>query len=722
MPKRAFAETPSLSETLSIDLDVCAREPIHIPGSIQPHGAMLIADRTTQEIVNAAGDVAGLLSRAAWIGRTLGEVLGDPLAERIAQVTQSGAQGGYAGHIGALDVSAHLDREWLIVEVEPGLGGLPASVLLGQLEAAGAAFERAPNLKALCERAAVEFRRLTGFDRVMIYRFLDDDAGAVLAEDLAEGMPSFLNHHFPGSDIPAQARALYVRNLVRVIPDVSYQPAPLQPAWAQAAALDMSDCALRSVSPVHMQYLRNMGVGASASVSIVKDGLLWGLIACHHRTSKLMPYDIRAAARALAGGLARQIRAKEEAETYRDRLRLRGLEDEVTSRFARAGGLDTNLAEGVTELRRMLGADGVAALRAGALYTDGVHPPEGKLLALARWALQRGQEPIATDRLCEIYPGAEAFAAQASGLLSLVVSADEPFVILWFRAEEVEVVNWAGNPHKAMTLGPNETLTPRSSFEAWGQTVRGRSRRWTLAEVDAAVRLRETLLEARGHRRLHELNGRLSEALNEKDGLLEQKEMLLKEVNHRIQNSLQLVSSFLGLQARSMGDPKLHEAFEEARRRLQAVALVHRRLYRADQIEVVDMARYLEDLVGDMNSSLGQEWAGKISVDASPVLVPTDRAVTLGLVVTELVINANKYAYGGQPGQIEVSLEEHRASLRVIVADHGRGKHALSEGFGSRMMGAMVKQLRGELTFGDNKPGLRAILTCPVSAPIQPAE
>lgn len=709
-----------MSDVPSADPDACAREPIHIPGAIQPHGVLLVADRTTQEISHAAGDVAGLLGRQAWIGRTLGEVLGDELADRIAQVTQSDAGGSYAGHTGSLDVSAHVDGDRLLVEVEPGLAtALPATAILGQLENAGAAFERALNLKGLCERAAIEFRRLTGFDRVMIYRFLDADAGAVLAEDRAEGMPSFLNHHFPGSDIPAQARALYVRNLVRVIPDVAYEPAPLEPAWT-GPPLDMSDCALRSVSPVHMQYLRNMGVGASASISVVKDGLLWGLIACHHATPKLMPFDVRAAARTLAGGLARQIRAKEDAETYRERLRLRGLEDEVTSRFTRAGGLDAHLAEGVVELRRMLDADGVAMLRAGILHMDGVHPPETQVLAMARWALQRGLDPVVTDRLADVFPDAEAFQAQASGLLSLVVSADEPFVILWFRAEEVEVVNWAGNPHKAVNLGPGETLTPRSSFEAWRQTVHGRSRRWTLAEVDAATRVRETLLEARSHRRLQELNTRLSETVAEKDALLAQKEMLIKEVNHRIQNSLQLVSSFLGLQSRSMGDPKLHTAFEEARRRLQAVALVHRRLYRADQIEVVDMGRYLEELIADMNDSLGAEWAGKISVEASPVLVPTDRAVTLGLVVTELVINANKYAYAGKPGAIEVSLEEHRTDLRLIVADHGEGKHDASDGFGGRMMAAMVKQLRGELTFGDNKPGLRAILTCPATAAIQP--
>jgi chemotaxis family two-component system sensor kinase Cph1 len=721
MRRRGYVRPLSMADG-DLDLDACSREPIHVPGSIQPHGAMLVADRTTQEISHGAGDIARLLGREAWVGRTLGEVLGDSLAARVAQVTQSGvAQGGFAGQLesaaGSLDVSAHLDGEGLIVEVEPAPGAaLPAVLVLSQLEAAAAAFERAPNVRALCARAAVEFRRLTGFDRVMLYRFLDDAAGEVLAEDVVEGMPSFLNHHFPGSDIPAQARALYVRNLVRVIPDVSYRPAPLAPPWTCDTPLDMSDCALRSVSPVHMQYLRNMGVGASASVSIVKDGVLWGLIACHHREPRLMPYDARAAARALAGALAREVRAKEESEAYRERLRLRGLEDEVTSRFVHAGGLDANLAAGVAELARMLDADGVAAIRGDDVHIHGVCPSPDNVIALAEWVRGRPSHPVTTDRLSEHFAPAEAFRAEASGLLGLVVAEDEPFVILWFRAEAQQVVNWAGNPHKAVSQGPGEILTPRASFEAWRETVRGRSRPWTLAEMEVATRLRQGLLESREHRRQVELNGRLTQAIGEKDALLQQNDMLVKEVNHRIQNSLQLVSSFLSLQSRALGDPKLHEAFEEARRRLQAVALVHRRLYRADQIGTIDFGRYVEELLGDMSDSMGPEWAGKVTVDAAPVLVPTDRAVTLGLVVTELVINANKYAYGGAPGPIEVSLEEHRTNLRIIVADHGKGKHAPTEGFGSRMMAAMVRQLNGAMTFGDNEPGLRATLICPATA------
>ncbi|MET0272135.1 MAG: histidine kinase dimerization/phosphoacceptor domain -containing protein [Phenylobacterium sp.] len=709
-----------------LDLDACAREPIHIPGSIQPHGVMLVADRNTQEINHAAGEVAGKLGCEAWLGDTLGEVIGDRNAERVAQITHSGALGGYAGQFGGdgrpvFDVLAHLSGEHLIVELEPQVGPpRPAALLLGQLEAASAAFERTTSLKALCERAAVEFRRLTGFDRVMIYRFLDDAAGAVLAEDRAEGMSSFLNHHFPGSDIPAQARELYVRNLVRAIPDVDYQPAPLQPAWTDDQPLDMSDCALRSVSPIHMQYLRNMGVGASASVSIVKDGLLWGLIACHHRTPRHMPYDIRAGARALAAGLSRQIRAKEEAEGYRERLRLRGLEDEASSRFAGTGGLDADLPAAVGELRRVLGADGVAAVRGGQVHMTGAHPAEGDVRALAQWVLAQGPDPVVTERLSTLWPEAARFETLASGLLGLVVSAEEPFVVLWFRAEQLEVVEWAGNPHKAVALGAGEQLTPRSSFEAWRETVRGRSRRWTLPEVDAAVRLRGVLLDSRDRRRMQDLNTQLQQAVNEKDGLIRQKEMLIKEVNHRIQNSLQLVSSFLAMQARAAGEPILHTAFEEARRRLSAVALVHRRLYRADQIETVDLARYLEELMEDMADAMGEEWRGQITLDAEPLLTPTDRAVTIGLVVTELVINANKYAYGGGGGPVDVRLESHVAGFRLIVADHGSGKHTTGEGFGSRMMKAMVGQLSGEMTFADNRPGVRAILTAPVSEPLSP--
>jgi two-component sensor histidine kinase len=190
--------------------------------------------------------------------------------------------------------------------------------------------------------------------------------------------------------------------------------------------------------------------------------------------------------------------------------------------------------------------------------------------------------------------------------------------------------------------------------------------------------------------------------------------VLMHEVNHRVQNSLQLVSAFLGMQARAVADPALTSHLTEAQARLSAVALVHRRLYRDDQVETVELSRYLDELMGDMRASLGEEWGSALRVYLAPVLVPTDRAIDIGLIATELVINATKYAYRGTTGPITLTLEQHRAQLRLIVEDQGRGKSGSGEGFGSRMMSALVGRLDGELTFEDNRPGLRAILSAPI--------
>lgn len=710
----------------AIDLTACDREPIHIPGAIQPHGLMLVVDRASQTVSHGAGDIEGRLGPGHWIGRSVADLLGEDFTARALRAGE-GAHEGFIGHYvtGAgeqLDVSAHRSGEHLIIELEPARAGPVPASLLGALEAAGAGFERAASLRALCERAVVEFRGLTGYDRVMIYRFLDDGAGQVVAEDRRAGMTPFLNHHFPATDIPRQARQLYVRNLVRVIPDIGYTPAPLRPAWTSKTPLDMSDCILRSVSPVHIQYLKNMDVGASASISIVKDGVLWGLVACHHETPLIIPYEARAACRALVGGLARQIKAREEADGYRDRIRLRSFEDQMVELLSREGTLDAAIARHLPQVRNMFSADGVAVLRGRDLITDGRCPDGKTTAALARWVAPRALEAVFhSDRLGEIHPPAQEHRGRASGLLAITLTTEEPWVVMWFRAEEVQVVEWAGNPHKDADGGDAAILTPRASFDAWKETVHGRARRWTTPEIEAAARLKMAVLEVRRNRQLRELNQRLLDTLAEKDLLIKQNEFLIGEVNHRVQNSLQLVSSFLALQARGSNDATLQGALEEARRRLNAVALVHRRLYRGEQIEVVDLSRYIEELVADMMSSMGPEWASKLTLDLSPVMLSTDRAVTVGLILTELIINTNKYAYGGSAGPLTITLTEHRADLRLSVADQGQGKAETPkrEGFGSRMMDALVAQLHGELEFADNKPGLRVTLNAPLQGAVQ---
>lgn len=707
----------------SIDLTACDRERIHVPGAIQAHGLLLIADADTLVVKMAAGDIESRLGVPDWAERSLAEVIGAAAANRVAQIEAGRPTGAYIGQIAGangetFDGIAHRSAERVIVELEPAETEIaPVGVVLSDVETVAAAFERASSAEQLCSLAAREIRRRTGYDRVMIYRFLDDESGSVAAEDRAEGQRSFLNHRFPATDIPRQARALYLRNLVRVIPDIDYAPQPLRFAEGAEIEVDLSDAALRSVSPIHIQYLRNMGVAASASISIVKDGVLWGLAACHNSTPKTIGHDMRAAARAVAGALGRQLRAKDDIDAFRERVRLRSFQDDLVALLSREGSLEEAIANHVEEIRRALGGDGVAVLRGWDLITDGRCPESAEIRALAKWALQRGAEQVyATDRLIETYPQAASFVGVGAGLLALTLSVGDPWIVMWFRAEEIEIVEWAGNPHKGDPGDPEAVLTPRSSFDSWQETVRGRSRRWTPSEIEAAGRIRGAVIEVWQSRGLMELNRRLVATIDEKDLLIQQKEFLIGEVNHRVQNSLQLVSSFLALQGRASNQPELTQALEEARRRLTAVALVHRRLYRSDQVESVDAARYLEELVADVVSSLGDGWTNQIKLDLAPVLMPTDRAISLGLILTELMINATKYAYGGGPGPLAISIAEERANLRLVVADKGVGVTGGGrKGFGSRMMEAMVKQIGGELEREDNRPGLRVVLTAPVA-------
>ena len=699
----------------TLDLTVCDREPIHIPGAIQPHGLLLVAAAGGEhQVLAGAGAIEARLA-ADWQGRRLCDLLGQDVAPLLDHLP------GGLDAIGQLPVEGigerfvatlHRTGTHLLVELEP-VADEPTSVAttLGWLDAVAGSFERAADLQTLYDRAASAFRRLTGFDRVMIYRFLDDDAGQVVAEDRDPALETFRNHRFPASDIPRQARALYVRNRTRVIPTIDYDPAPLRPAGF--AQLDLSDIAVRHVSPVHLQYLRNMGVEASASISIVKDGLLWGLVACHHNSPRRLPPDVRSTGATLASGLARQIRAKEEAAAYRERLALRVAEDSVVPRLNSEEPLRAAIVAVKDELCAMLHADGFAMIAGDQVERFGRCPDDDVLVGIARWVRERGGEPIATHELGALLPIARGHEQTASGLLAVPLH-EEDAVLLWLRAETIETIEWAGNPHKSVAVEPGAMLTPRASFAVYTETVSGRSQRWTLEQIEAGHRLRRRFHEARQHLQVRILNREYHRALAEKDALLAQKDVLMKEVNHRVQNSLQLVASFLRLQAKTANSTVVADHLAEAQARLAAVALVHRRLYRDDQVESVDLSRYIEELIADMRVSLGAEWGRHIKLDLAPVLVPTDRAVNIGLILTELVINATKYAYGGDAGPVAIALEQHGGKLRLIVADDGRGKGD-GEGFGSRMMDAMVQRLSGIIEFGDNAPGLRAIMTAPIA-------
>jgi two-component system, chemotaxis family, sensor kinase Cph1 len=717
------------------DLTNCDREPIHIPGSIQPHGVLLVVDPTTEVVLQAAGDAAGTLAaKRPPLGAPVAELLGAGLEEMVRSAGVAGL-GGAPLHLGAvrpaaargadIDVLAHTRDGLAVLELEPAAPDrLSAARVLAGIGAAVAALEAAPDLIGVCEAAAREVRRLTGFDRVMVYRFLEDNSGSVVAEHRADDQPPFLNHRYPASDIPKQARELYLRNPIRIIPDVGYAPAPLAPPLCPATGLplDMSDCALRSVSPVHVQYLKNMGVAASMSVSVVRGGALWGLVACHHRTPKRVPYELREACMRIGQALAQRIAVWEAAEAHLQAQRLAAARDGVLSALAGAEDVERALADHVSDLRTVVPSDGAAVWHRGSVAGAGRRSSDNRIRALAEWLLREGApDPFATDRLAEHHPPASAYRARASGLLAAAVSREEdPLVLLWFRAERTEEVEWAGNPHQPVEPGSDPgTLNPRRSFELWRETVRGRSRPWSGSELEAARRFRDRVSDLRRRQRLAELNQELRRALSEKDELLAQKDLLMREVHHRVQNGLQLVNSMLRLQEREAADPAVAAHLAEACRRLTAVALVHQRLRRSDQVRSVDFGGYLAELRDGLVDVWGAAWDRHVRIIAVPVALPTKAAVVLALVVTELLTNAAKHAYGGEPGPIEVTVAvESGSAIRIAVGDRGTGVGGgeQSAGFGTRLMRALLAQLGGAIVVEDNEPGLRAVLEVPLPA------
>ena len=572
----------------AVNLTTCDLEPIHIPGSIQPFGVMLIADPVSGEIVGYAGADKG---SDTLLGRPLEEVIDRSATSVVSALPRIGMRvlGDVRFAGGIHDAVAFRSGDHLVIELTEKVDSstLDAS-FIAQLDLHETRLERSTSLGELSNEAARIFQALTGYDRVLVYRFVDEDAGVVLGESLAGDAPSFMHHHFPASDIPRQARALYVRNRVRVISDVLYTPSPIVSASSDLTSIDLSDSTLRSVSPVHIQYLKNMGVAASASMSIVMDGVLWGLIACHHNEPRPLSLNTRLACQAMATSLARLVKAREENELYRERVRLRSHEDAVLGRLGDDAGLDRFFANSGVELSRLLQADGFAAVQGGELFTSGHCPDPIDIRALADHvrvpALLR---PVVTDHLAAEFEPAEAYPERAAGLLAMTMSTEVPTILMWFRAEQLQTVKWAGNPHKDVKHTPGASLSPRASFEEWSEKVSGRSRSWTHAEVESATRIVKLMLEARNNSRIRQLNRDLTTTLNENENLLKQKDFLMREVNHRVQNSLALVGAFLKLQARS-ANAETREQLEQAQQRLLAVSLAHRRLYQDDSVEIID--------------------------------------------------------------------------------------------------------------------------------------
>ncbi|WP_427914455.1 ATP-binding protein [Ramlibacter sp. MMS24-I3-19] len=472
------------------DLSLCAQEPIRIPGAIQPNGWMVIVD--------ADGRIAGYSANWADADRAAHAVR---LVEGRAGAIEANGEG--PASLGSielggqtLDVLGHRTGDLLVLEFEPHSGSTGVQAPIYSLARHFLpALQRSLTVDELVQLAADEMKRLSGFGRTLVYRFDEEGHGEVLAERIDPGYDSYMGHSFPAADIPPQARELYLLNHIRLIPDANYAPVPLVSAggtW-DARTLDLSFAALRSVSPVHLEYMRNMGTLASMSVSIQVNGKLWGLISCHDHAPRHLPFQTRAACEHLGRLLSLQIAAKEDNAQVAKRLELRHLTLQIVAHLADSDGTLQRLVAEPALLLRMAQASGAAVVLNEQCWTCGDTPDQAQIAALAKWIVGTGQETWASDRLAEAYPPAAEFLAQGAGVLAISISQVHQHVVIWFRHELVRTVQWAGDPKREVEVRDGR-IHPRKSFASWKQQVRGRSLPWNQAELGAAAELRNALI------------------------------------------------------------------------------------------------------------------------------------------------------------------------------------------------------------------------------------
>jgi len=491
-----------------IDLTACEREPIHVPGSIQPHGILFALSRVDMTLTHASANIAAVFGidpasvldksfRVALpeIARQLEADIAEPVplgtARYIRTITLKTNSGEKAFDAVISHSGGHVVLE---LEAVPEDGKSSIETLYPALRRFVEGLHGAFTIDRLCRLAAEDIRRMTGFDRVLIYRFDEHWNGTVIAEDRNDALPSYLDLRFPASDIPAQARELYRRNRLRIIPDANYIPVAIQSH--DPAPLDLSDSVLRSVSPVHLEYMRNMGTPASMSISILREDALWGLISCHNSSPKRVPLPVRNACDFLTRIFSLQLEARENAALAEARMRLGAVQARLLASMAGENYFVDGLVSHPDDLMRLAGAQGVAIVTDEHCRRLGETPKEAEVKALHAWLSEHHPEDVfATDRLAELFPEAQGYADRASGLLSISISKMRSSSILWFRPEIVQNVKWGGNPEKPVREEAGTSrLHPRRSFEIWKETVRGRSAAWDRSEIEAVKELRNAIV------------------------------------------------------------------------------------------------------------------------------------------------------------------------------------------------------------------------------------
>lgn len=727
-----------------VDLTNCDREPIHIPGSIQPHATVLVLEEPSLKILQTSANCAETLGLEA--ANLLGRELADLLAEKDLRFVQGILNKqieasphylppmavGSLGHV--FEAVVHRHQGVILLELErwSDQDTMLHEEVYVSLKHTLNHLQGTRSVVEFCQLAAEHVRSFTGFDRIMVYRFADDASGHVIAESKRDDLESYLGLHYPASDIPKQARVLFVKSQLRLNPDVRYRPVALEPTLRPDTQqpLDMSYCVTRSMSPIHAEYLQNMGVAASMSISIVVGEELWGLFACHHYSPRYVAHNTRMACEFLAHMLSLQVGNKESEEQHEYRLALTHEHRKLADAMAMQAEFHHTLNHSPGHAYMGMDAGGSALILNDEVYLRG-HTPDEKSVQTLAYQLAENIEPAvwATDHLGRHFPGWEELAGVASGVLAARLSRNSPAFVFWFRPEESQTMNWAGDPAKPVETGPlGDRLTPRKSFDLWQQEVRGTSKPWLACEVEAARMLRQTILETEVRRAEHlvRLNAELDERNRQLDSFAYVASHDLKEPLRGISNYSNFLLEDFADSLDEQGKVYLRTMMRltERMETLLDSLLYYSRLSRADiQSRRVDMNAAVKDATEIVVARI-EESGTQIKI-LRPLPEVNGDADRLGEMLANLISNAIKYndkkppviEIGWQAGELDsppvffvkdngigIAKEHQQLVFQIFKRLHPRDEYGGGVGAGLTIVRKIIERHGGRIWI-ESEPG-----------------
>ncbi len=675
-----------------VDLTNCDKEPIHIPGKVQAHGFLVAVDN--QFVISYASE-----NISAFLPTQAADLLGQKVSalehlllqqEETGFISQLLLLGRHTKSFDTINpykvvingadhnlilsqtgsyflLEFELDSTATEVDIHKTIGRSVSEMLAGK------------QLKQLLDNAAQQVKQLIGYDRIMIYKFLDEGHGEVIAEYKEDHLEPFLGLHYPATDIPKQARELYKKNLTRIITDVNAESSPILGLASQGEEkpLDLTCSALRSVSPIHIQYLKNMGVTSSFSISLMYKDELWGLIACHNYSPRFINYKAREASKLIGQIISSALEYKQDEANVQKNEQFKAAYNELSDMLRKGGDISEAITQHETNILSVTDATGAVLVYEDKITPLGQVPEKVDLENLVNWLKKNMEDRIYyTHQLPEVYQPAKNFSNVASGILACTLSKEMGELIAWFKPEQLSTINWAGNPNKPVEVDAHGVmnLSPRRSFDVWQETVRNSSERWTREEIANVLKLRDEVVFAinRQANEIRLLNEKLKQAYEELD-------TFSFTVSHDLRTPLSTIKNYseLLLEANQSLD-------DDAKRILRKViagadklnflikeVLNYSRVGRADlEYTDIDMKSLVDEIKNDLVVALNIRDL-QFEVGDTPLLYGDRTMVTQ--VFANLLNNAIKYSAKSNPPKVRVEGKETSTEVIYSISDNGIG-------------------------------------------------